>query len=130
MKRTRSALLCACLLSAIAACDGGSRGSGITTAQGNVQSVQTALRRSDGPPARTALARLRALLPIAATAHAQAELEGIRVFVEGTSLADETDANGFFVLRGDFEGFVTIRFQRTADGASAAIAVNAPAGAR
>jgi hypothetical protein len=128
MKRTRSALLCGCLLSAIAACDGGSRGSGITTAQGNVQSVQTALRRSDGPPARTALARLRALLPIAATAHAQAELEGIRVFVEGTSLADETDANGFFVLRGDFEGFVTIRFQRTADGASAGIAVNAPAG--
>jgi hypothetical protein len=128
MKRTRSALLCSCLLSAIAACDGGSRGSGITTAQGNVESVQTALRGSAGGPARTALARLRSLLAVAAPAYAQNALEGIRVSIEGTPLAAQTDADGVFTLRGNFEGVMVIRFQRDGDAASAAVTVNAPAG--
>ena len=120
MNRTWSALLSGCLVFLMAGCDGGSRGSGITTAQGNVDSVQTAQRGGGSAAKPTALARLRALLPVFATAHAQAGVQGIRVFVEGTSVADETDANGFFALRGDFEGFVTIRFKRTVDGASAA----------
>jgi hypothetical protein len=128
MNRTWSALLSGCLVLLMAGCDGGSRGSGITTAQGNVESVQAARRGGGSAAKRTALARLRAPLPVFATAHAQADVEGIRVFVEGTSVADETDADGSFVLRGEFDGIVTIRFQRAADAASAAIAVNAPAG--
>jgi len=128
MNRTWSALLSGCLVLLMAGCDGGSRGSGITTAQGNVDSVQTAQRGGGSAAKPTALARLRALLPVFATAHAQAGVEGIRVFVEGTSVADETDADGSFVLRGEFDGVVVIRFQRAADAPSAAIAVNAPAG--
>jgi hypothetical protein len=126
MRRTAIALVFGCILAAIVGCDGGSRGSGITTAEGNVDSVQTA--RRDGAPASTMLARWRAWLPGAAAAHAQAELEGIRVFVAGTTLTTETDADGRFRLRGNFDGDVVIRFQRSPDTTPAAIAVNAPAG--
>src|ERR1041384_2280577 len=101
MNRTRSALLSGCLIVLMAGCDGGSRGSGITTAAGHVARVQAARAGGGGvqPAGRgggsatkpTAPARLRALLPVFATAHAQAGVEGIRVFVEGTSVADETD---------------------------------------
>jgi hypothetical protein len=127
MKRISGVLLSACLLSAVAGCDGGSRGSGITTAQGNVDSVQTARRGADGARARTMLARLRAFLSIAPLAHAQGTLEGIRVLVEGTPFATETDTDGLFALRGDFEGLVVIRFQG-GDGGTAAMTVNAPRG--
>jgi hypothetical protein len=127
MSRTRAAVLLSFLL-ALGACDGGSRGSGITTAEGNVQSVETALRRSPRGGARAALARLGRLLSVEGTARAQAALEGIRVTVDGTSIAAETDAGGFFALRGGFAGDVVIRFQRSMDTPSVAIAVNAPAG--
>ena len=127
MNRTRAAVLLSFFV-ALGACDGGSRGSGITTAEGNVESVETALRRSPRGGARAVLARLGRLLADAGSARAQAALEGIRVSVDGTSVAAETDADGFFVLRGRFAGDVVIRFQRSMDTPSAAIAVNAPAG--
>ena len=126
MRRTTIALGFGCFLAAIVGCDGGSRGSGITTAEGNVASVQSAERHA--APAATKLARWRAWMPAAAVAHAQAALEGIRVFVDGTPFTTETDAEGVFHLSGRFDGEVVIRFQRTGDTTPAAILVNAPAG--
>ncbi len=127
MKCTRIALALA-LVGALAGCDGGSRGSGITTAEGNVESVQTALH---APAAATRLGRLASLwrwLAPERTAEADAGLGGIRVLVEGTMVEDETDGDGSFSLRGDFEGDVVIRFEVPASGMSARIPVNAPAG--
>ena len=123
MNRTPMALLCALALT-LASCDGGSRGSGITTAQGNVDSVGTALR---GKPAPSLLARLRSILTLEPNAHAQSALGGIHVTVEGTSIEDETDADGGFTLRGNFEGYVVIRFERMVGGPAARITLNAPA---
>jgi len=112
---------------ALAACDGGARGSGVTTAQGNMASVDTAL--GGGAPARTSVAaRLRAALALETVAHAQTDLAGIHVSVEGTTIEDDTDERGAFTLRGKFEGFVAIRFQRTAASPAATITLNAPAG--
>ena len=95
------------LIGLLAACasDGGGRGSGITTVvQGNVDSVQTAA------------------LP------GRAATEGIHVTVEGSSAQGETDANGRFSLRGDFDGRVTLLFQRPSDGITAEVSINVPAG--
>jgi hypothetical protein len=126
MKRT----FVACLLSlaaALAACDGGSRGSGITTAQGDLQSVQSALRV---PARETTLARLaRSWLrsPLASRAEADSGVSGVRVSIEGTSFSDVTDDTGSFRLRGDFGGDAVIRFEPPGGGV-ARFAVNAPAG--
>jgi len=54
-------------------------------------------------------------------------LEGIEVSLEGTTFRAETDAEGRFSLRGNFEGDVTLVFQ-SAEGSTARIAVNVPAG--
>jgi hypothetical protein len=125
MKRIRSAALLSLVL-VLGACDGGSRGSGITTeAQGNVASIEAALGRALKP--RSKLARLTRLLAAEGTAGADVALEGLHVSIEGSSIADDTDANGFFSLRGNFEGLVVIRFERTTDGASARMTVNVPA---
>ncbi len=124
MKRIRSAALLSLVL-ALGACDGGSRGSGITTVEGNVQSVQAVLRHV--PRRRSELAWLTRLLAAEGTAAAQGALEGINVSIEGSSIADETDANGSFSLRGHFESYVVVRFERTTDGASARMTVNVPA---
>jgi hypothetical protein len=125
MKRS----LVACLLSlvvALAACDGGSRGSGITTtAEGNVESLESALRA----PARDgSLARLvRSWLRLESAAEADSGVSGVRVSIEGTSFTDVTDDVGSFRLRGDFSGDAVIRFEPPGGGV-ARIAVNAPAG--
>jgi hypothetical protein len=124
MKPIRSAALLSLVL-ALGACEGGSRGSGITTVEGNVQSVQAALRHS--PRRRSELAWLTRFLAAERTADAQGALEEIRVSIEGSSIADDTDANGFFSLRGHFESYVVVRFERSADGASAQMTVNVPA---
>jgi hypothetical protein len=125
MKRIRSAALLSLVL-ALGACDGGSRGSGITTeAQGNVASVEAALGRPLKP--RSKLAWLTRPLTADGTARADVAVEGIHVSIEGSSIADDTDANGFFSLRGNFEGHVVIRFERMTDGASARMEVNVPA---
>jgi len=107
--------------------DGGSRGSGVTTAaEGNVASVQTATLSK--PLSRTPLTRLARWFRIEPTVSADTGLEGISVIVEGTNFITATDANGFFSLRGAFESDVSILFQRTEDGLSARVAVNVPAG--
>jgi hypothetical protein len=124
MKRIPSAALVLLVL-ALGACDGGSRGSGITTVEGNVGSVEAALGHS--LTRRSELAWLTRLLTAEGTAAAQGALEGIQVSIEGSSIADETNANGSFSLRGHFEGEVVIRFERTTDGASARMEVNVPA---
>ena len=108
--------------------DGGSRGSGISTAQGNVDSVQTA--SLGNPLPRTRLARLARWLRIEPAASADTGLEGIVVTVEGTSATATTDANGFFSIDGRFESDVSILFQRAEDRLTARIAVSIPAGGR
>jgi hypothetical protein len=117
------------LVLALGACDGGSRGSGITTAEGTVTSVETAL--STAPPRAREVGRLaswRRWLMLESPADAQSGVAGVRVLIEGTSIADETDGSGAFSLRGHFAGYVTVRFEPPGSGAIARISVNAPAG--
>jgi len=108
---------------ALASCasEGGSRGSGISTAVlGNVASVQSAA-------AAAPAARLGAALTLAAPAYAQGAVEGIRVTVEGTAAEAETDENGRFSLTGDFEGRLILVFQLADDAAAATVPINVPA---
>src|SRR5437879_5233418 len=94
MNRTRAAVLLSFFV-ALGACDGGSRGSGITTAEGNVESVETALRRSPRGGARAVLARLGRLLADAGSARAQAALEGSSLHdASGAAVACETLREG------------------------------------
>lgn len=126
MKWNRTALLLALALALAACADGGSRGTGITTAQGNVAFVRSATRLERSP--QSLLARLRDLLAGPRVATAQSAVEGITVRVEGTPLSGVTDTNGFFVLGGDFSGPVILLFQRPSDGTTARIGVSIPAG--
>ncbi len=88
---------------ALAACgtDGGQRGTGITTAFGNVARVEGT---------------------------SSAGVAGIHVSIEGTAIATDTDAQGRFTMRGRFDGPTTVRFERVADALSASLALNVPAG--
>jgi hypothetical protein len=132
MMEWKRALLLPCILMlgcSSCAMDGGSRGSGISTTQGNVDSVEmAAMLTPHRGSAETLLAALRRSLWMESVASARTEFEGIVVTVEGTSATGETDANGVFSIRGDFEGQLSLLFQRADDGLSARIAVNIPAG--
>jgi hypothetical protein len=112
----------------VAGRDGGSRGSGITTAEGTVESIQTALLAPSHQRQPSGWSTLRRCIKLEGRAEAQAGIAGIRVFIEGTSIEDDTNADGAFSLRGDFEGDVVIRFELPTTGATASIAVNVPAG--
>ena len=127
MRYLRIALLLPFVLG-LAGCDGGSRGSGITTADGTVESIQLALLGPSHAPALGGWATFRRWMTLEGRAEAQAGVAGIRVLIEGTSIEDETNAEGAFSLRGDFEGDVVIRFELPMTGATASIAVNVPAG--
>jgi hypothetical protein len=91
------------LVFALAGCafDGGQRGSGITSAEGNVASVQ-----NDG----------------------ERGVAGIHVTVEGHDLETATDENGHFSVRGQFDGLTVLHFERAEDGLTARLEINAPAG--
>ncbi len=120
-------LLAALLATVLCACDGGSRGSGITTVQGDVEALQSASRALlDGP--RTAR-HVRSTRPWSLEAEALAEsgVGGVRVLVDGTGVAGVTDEMGAFRLSGRFEGDLTVRFELS-DGSTAVLSVNAPAG--
>jgi hypothetical protein len=110
------------LIATLSACaEGGSRGSGIfTEVRGNVESVQTA----------AAPARLRASLHdgIEDVAPAATGIAGIRVAVEGTDSHGETDTNGNFSLRGNFDGIINLVFLLPDEGGQAQIGLNVPAG--
>ena len=102
----RLAALLPLILTLWACAEGGSRGSGIfTEVVGNVDSVETAM--------------------VAATG-----VDGIGVAVQGTGIRTDTDANGNFSLRGDFEGMVQLVFQLPDGGGAGQIALNVPAGGR
>lgn len=119
------------LILALGSCasEGGSRGSGISTeVTGNVASVQTA-----AAPGRTEVAAatrfgpLRALFHLADAARAATALEGIHVTIDGSTAAGDTDAEGQFSLSGDFEGLVSLVFERASDGLVARMPLNVPA---
>jgi hypothetical protein len=126
MRHVRIALLLLLFLG-LAGCDGGSRGSGITVAEGTVESIQTAFLAPSHVRQPWGWATLRRWITLEGRAEAQAGVAGIRVFIEGTSIEDETNADGAFSLQGDFEGDVVIRFELPMTGATASIAVNVPA---
>lgn len=101
--RWRPAALLPLILTLWACAEGGSRGSGISTAVlGNVESVQTA----------------------------GTGVEGIRVTVEGTSARSVTNTSGTFSVGGSFEGQIHLVFQVPDGGGEAQIALNVPAGGR
>ena len=114
MHRTQWVLLALVMLLASCAADGGSSGTGITSVEGNVATIQR-----DG--AMMAAALMAAPTPTT-------NLAGITVTVEGTSAAAETDAGGRFVVRGTFEGSSTLRFARAADAVTAQMTVAVPLG--
>src|SRR4029450_13238250 len=96
------------LLALWACAEGGIRGSGISTSVfGNVVSIQPAM-----------------------TQRVATDLSGIVVTLEGTDIADQTDADGVFSLTGTFDGQGTIVFALPDDGGAARISVNVPAGGR
>ena len=100
------------LVMALASCaDGGSSGTGITTAEGNVVDIQR-----DQTTASEGVTSTRTAV------------EGIQVIVEGTNAESETDADGRFVVRGKFDGRASLLFRRADDGLMARIAISVPAG--
>jgi hypothetical protein len=130
MSRKLAALL-AVILAFGGCAEGGSRGSGISTAVlGNVVRVQTAASRdpSSGEAPRV-MAQLRAFFAsqVESVEGAPADLEGITVAVEGTGIHGETDANGDFSVAGDFEGMISLVFELPNGGGQARIALNVPA---
>ena len=127
MDRITAALLA--LVCALGGCaEGGSRGSGISTAvEGNVASVQTALLSAPRATRRERSGARLDFLAVETVARATTAIEGIEVTIEGTTLHTETDAEGSFSLRGNFEGDVTLVFQRPDDGLMARLAANVPA---
>src|SRR6185369_14290696 len=100
MIRTRIVPLVFLLAVAGCAADGGQRGSGITSAEGNIVSI-------DGDTGAIA---------------------GIHVTVADGAIATDTDAQGRFSLRGQYEGPTTLLFERANDHVAAHLDVNAPAG--
>ena len=128
MKLKATALALAAVLAlALAACDGGSSGTGITTAQGNVASAATALRGAPRLGRPTAFVRLWQAMRWATDANARGPLEDIRVTIEGTSLGVQTDPQGQFGLSGDFAGPVGMVFELPDDG-RARLVVTVPRG--
>ncbi len=128
MNRITAALLALfCTLGGCA--EGGSRGSGISTAvEGNVASVQIAsLLPAARGATRPRLVTWRDLLAVEGVARAGTDLEGIEVIIEGTAFQAQTDADGRFALHGSFEGDATLIFQRPADSLLARLAINVPA---
>jgi len=126
--RRSSWLLALALALTSCAGGGGSTGtgiSGLTTAQGNVDSVQTAMRAPRG--AKTWLARALAILTPVRVVAADSAVENITVRVEGTSLATVTDAGGVFSLKGDFGGPIVITFERM-DGRPVRLSIDLPTG--
>jgi hypothetical protein len=122
-----TALTVLCLL--LESCDGGSSGTGITTAQGNVASAQTASIQPSTPSRLAGLwTGLGDLLRFATVANARSAVEDISVTIEGTGFTSRTDPNGLFSIRGDFGGPVTLLFQRPEDGIVARIAIDVPRG--
>jgi hypothetical protein len=110
IRKTAAVLAVLCALGGCAE-EGGSRGSGISSAvEGNVVSIASAsIAAEQGAPAPPSVA-------------------GIDVAVEGTAARVTTDAAGHFSLRGQFYGPIHLVFQRTVDGLLARIAVKIPAG--
>jgi hypothetical protein len=102
--RVRLALLL--VLTTAAACgggglgaDGGVSGTGVSSVTGNVSNVNDA----------------------------GAEIAGIRVVVEGTDIETVTGTDGSFTLSGEFDGEITLVFERD-DGARAQTTVDVPTG--
>lgn len=115
------------LATALCACggiDGGSSGTGITTAEGNVVNVVA-----------SAAAHAAAVESMAGAAMAQSpaaagtgDLAGIDVAVEGTSLDATTDGSGAFSLRGPLPGVFTLVFSRPGGETLGRITVTIPGG--
>jgi hypothetical protein len=127
MKHPMRALTLALLLGlAVAGCDGGSSGTGITTAQGNVASASNARLRTPARPS-TFLVRVWQAWKRSGVAVARGPLEDIRVRVEGTGISALTDPEGRFAVSGDFAGPVAIVFDLP-EGGSARLVVTVPRG--
>lgn len=130
---TRRPALLLTLLFALTSCasEGGSRGSGISAAiAGNVADVQTAAASGQARARSTWFGALRALAPRPEVARAATALEGIHVSVEGGTAESDTDADGRFALTGDFEGLLSLVFERASDGVMARMTLNVPAAGR
>jgi hypothetical protein len=126
--RRRAVLLLwlATMLGACGSIDGGSSGTGITTAEGNVISVVASARTStQGTLGMTFGAMSRAAMGTSAGA---TDLSGIDVAVEGTSFAATTDQSGAFAIHGRFAAVFTLVFSRPDTGSLGRLTVTIPAG--
>jgi hypothetical protein len=68
-------------------------------------------------------------IEIAQIARARTPIEGIQVAIEGTGARAETDADGNFTLRGDFDGLISLVFQSPDGGGPARLTLTVPAAA-
>jgi hypothetical protein len=119
-------LLCTFALTSCAG-GGGSTGTGITTAQGNISGAQTALLdapRRAGSWLAKALSFIRPLRAV----EAASGVENVTVRVAGTNLSSVSDANGAFSLKGDFGGPITLTFERQGSGRLVRLAIDIPTG--
>jgi hypothetical protein len=123
----RSILWVGMLALPFAACGGGSSGTGITTAEGNVGSAVASLRATPKQPG-SLLAQLLRWRPVGAVAYARSPVEDIRVGIEGTGIETRTDGAGAFVLRGAFAGPVGMIFELPDSEATLRLVITVPHG--
>lgn len=111
--------------------NGGSTGTGVSQLTGNVSSLESAKRISEGSGSRLAwIDRIGAWFRPTGTAHAQTSLEGIRVAIVEFGLETTTDAGGSFAISGGFADRLTVSFDREEDGVSGTVDVRVPLGGR
>jgi len=115
----------AAMLGACGSIDGGSSGTGITTAEGNIVKVvaDAAASLSSANSGTDAHAGLGMVM-----AEAPAALAGIEVAVEGTSSSASTDESGNFQIRGRLPAVFTLVFSRSDVGPLARLTVTIPGG--
>jgi hypothetical protein len=71
---------------------------------------------------------VKAALPFSVVANARSGVDSIRISIEGPPFTAESDANGLFLVRGNFAGPANLLFQRPEDGLIARLRINVPAG--
>ena len=121
------ALAIAIALASAHCAGGGPSGTHLSVVKGNVVDADVVRGPRHREPALAVL--LAKWFEGVGRAWAQSSVEGIRVSIEGTPFETVTDADGNFLIEGDFAGSITLLFERDTDGLAARIGFEVPEGA-